>query len=301
MRLPCLLISFLFTSALSYGQNLAERMGHPNNAKMLIVHADDMGVAHSVNAATIIAYEKQAITSGSIMVPCPWFDEIAQYFLEHPQHDYGLHLTLTNEWKYYNWDGVAEKSEIPSLLNGKGYLYDNTTDVVKYGKIKEIEIELRAQIDRALSSGLKPSHLDSHMGVLYQTPELISLLFRLSKEYGIPAMYSAARLPAGVVGPKLDYGLTSIYGIPATTPGTDWALEYNKHIKNLAPGLHEIIIHLAYDDRETQAMTVGFEGWHAAWRQRDLDYVTSKEFSQLLKAEEIVLVNWRQIQQVLTE
>lgn len=297
-NLPLLILCVFFSFAAN-GQNLAQRLGYQEDSRLLIIHADDMGVAHSVNKATIQAYTQQAINSGSIMVPCPWFAEIAKYFRVNPRYDYGLHITLNNEWKFYNWDGVSAKSDIPSLLNEQGYLYDNVADFLKNAAIDEVELEIRAQIERALAFGLQPTHLDSHMGALYQDPRHIEMFLKVGREYNIPVMYISELIPPGVSPPQPDLGLTSIYGIDAATPPQQWREVYDNHIKNLEPGVHEIIVHLAQDDDEMQAMTVGFEGWHAAWRQRDLDYVMSPHFQQLIRDQGIILVTWGEIKELL--
>src|SRR5512140_2038148 len=88
-------------------KNLADLLSYPHDSKLLIIHADDMGLSHSVNVACIKAFESKGITSGSIMVPCPWAREITGYVKAHPGMDVGIHLTMTSEWENYKWGGVS--------------------------------------------------------------------------------------------------------------------------------------------------------------------------------------------------
>ena len=123
---------------------LQERLGYKKETKLLILHADDLGVSHSENKASIYALEKGSVRSASIMVPCPWFPEIAAYAVAHPNADLGLHLTLTSEWKYMKWKPVANSSEVPQLMNEEGFMYSGVDSVVMLGNAKEVEAELRA-------------------------------------------------------------------------------------------------------------------------------------------------------------
>src|SRR5215469_4526290 len=148
-------------SAQNNAKSLAEKLGFPHDAKLLIVHADDVGMTHSVNAATIKALESGNVNSASIMVPCPWFPEIADYAKSHPDVDFGLHLTLTSERIYYRWSSVASKDRVPTLLDANGYFHHDWTRETRIDP-KDVELELRAQIERAYMMGIHPTHLDSH-------------------------------------------------------------------------------------------------------------------------------------------
>jgi chitin disaccharide deacetylase len=144
------LILFLFSQLLIYPvlaqgkKNLAEQLGYSKDAKLLIIHADDIGVSHSENSATISAIEKGVINSGAIMVPCPWFSEIAAYAKQHPEFDWGLHLTLTSEWKFLKWDGISASNQIPGLINDAGYFYESVDEAVKNATASEVEKEIRS-------------------------------------------------------------------------------------------------------------------------------------------------------------
>ena len=152
-----LLGSLLSTSsARVFAQTLVERLGYAPGTKLLIVHADDLGETHAVNAAAIKALQGGTINSASLMVPCPWFPEIADYAKSHPDADFGLHLTLTSERVYYRWGPVAPVDRVPSLVDKNGYLHHDWNEG-EHIDAKEVEIELRAQIERALADG-RSSH-----------------------------------------------------------------------------------------------------------------------------------------------
>jgi len=144
--------------AQSVPKSLAEQLSYPPDSKLLIVHADDLGVTHSVNAASIKALESGAINSASIMVPCPWFPEIADYAKSHPDIDFGLHLTLTSERIYIRWGPVASADKVRSLLDENGYFHHDWTPATKIDP-QEVEIYLRAQIARAYATGARPNAL----------------------------------------------------------------------------------------------------------------------------------------------
>jgi len=283
-------------------RSIVEKLGYPKNSKLLIMHADDIGVSHSVNMSTISAFEKGGISSASIMVPCPWFPEIAEHAKQNPGLDYGLHLTLTAEWKNFKWDGVLPASEIPSLKNGEGYFYATSDDVARNANPSEVESEIRAQVDRAIAFGIKPSHLDSHMGSLFQSQELFQIYLKVSEDYGIPAMIPLNMLGQApgyedLIGPK-QILIDNLMMISPEVPAEGWNEFYTGLLKNMQPGLNEIIVHLAYDDPEMQAITINHPDFGAAWRQRDYDFVISDEYKKLLEENDIHLVTWGEIQKL---
>ncbi len=285
----------------SFGQSISELLGYSPDAKLLIMHADDLGVAHSVNAASIEAFANGGISSSSIMVPCPWFSEIAAYAADHPELCWGLHLTLTSEWKYYKWDGVASSDKISSLLNDEGVMYDKVIDVVSSANLDEVEIEIRAQIDKALASGIAVSHLDSHMGTLFSTPEMFRIYVKLGKEYDLPIMVPGDRIPPSwgldSLAGKIHYPLDNLIMMGKMAP--DWQSMYDDMITKVVPGLNEVIVHLGYDDAEMQAVMVDHPDFGATWRQKDFNYVTSDHYKNKLKELDIHLVSWKQVRDAL--
>src|SRR5262245_58409323 len=181
-----LALFLLLTNISAQEKTIAERLGYPRDAKLLIVHADDLGMAHSVNAATIKAFETGLVNSGSIMVPCPWLSEIAAYARANPQADLGLHLTLTSEWTALRWGPVSSRDRVSSLLDKDGYFRLTETEAGAQADPKQVEMEITAQIERARSLGIQPTHLDSHMGTLYQNKELFEVFMRVARSQKLP-------------------------------------------------------------------------------------------------------------------
>jgi predicted glycoside hydrolase/deacetylase ChbG (UPF0249 family) len=298
------------TIAQSAPKTLVEKLGYAPDTKLLIVHADDLGVTHSVNAASIKALESGAVNSASIMVPCPWFPEIADYAKAHPEMDFGLHLTLTSERVYYRWGPVAPADKVSSLVDKNGYFHHDWTPETRIDP-REAEIELRAQIDRAYAMGVNPTHLDSHQYRLDSTnKELFAVALRLAHQYKLPFFVTRdwfADFPylESTLGPDdavIDHTITiepAVF-VAANTAPEKWAAFYTTALQNLKPGVTELVIHLAYDDAEMRAATRERDTWGAAWRQRDFDYFTSSAFRQLLLDQHIQLITWRQIASLST-
>jgi len=299
--LPLLFVtaSQVAAQAQTISPTLAEKLGYSRDSRLLIVHADDVGMTHSINAATIAALDTGLVNSASIMVPCPWFPEIADYAKSHPQVDFGLHLTLTSERVYYRWGPVASKDKVPSLVDENGYFHLNWTPA-NHIDPKEAESELRAQIDRAYSTGIHPTHLDSHQyRLLTNGRELFQVFLRVAHDYKLPAFVARdwfaespylepALTPADIV---IDHTITMNPGIPPEK----WNEFYKTALKNLSPGVTEFVIHLAFADDEMKAATRERDTWGAAWRQRDFDFFTSPEFRQLLREQNIHLITWREL------
>ncbi len=292
--------AFLFTFQTSGQQTLAEKLGYAADAKLLIIHADDIGLAQSVNDATNSAFASGGITSGSIMVPCPWFIDFAEHYKTHPDLDVGIHITLTSEWDYYKFGGVLPSTEIPSLLDENGYFYPTTEEVGQHADPAEAEKEIRAQIDRAIAYGIKPTHLDTHMGSVLAKPELVQIYMKLGKEYGIP-VFAPSMMLMGMPAEegkmiKEEYVLVDrMFMLNVDGPEASWEEEYGKMIERVAPGLNVMIVHLAYDNAEMQAVAINHPAFGATWREKDLNYVQSQTFHDLLKDNEIQLVTWKEI------
>ena len=297
-----LLASLIVVSTLSaQTRTLAERLGHPRDAKLLILHADDIGVAHSENAATFDALDKGAVNSGSIMMPTPWVTEVATYAKAHPNADLGLHLTLNSEWNTYRWGGLAPRDQTSSLHDPDGTMPREPDVVWKRAKLDEVEKELRAQIDRAYAIGLKPTHVDSHMGALYGTADLFRTYAKVARSYKLPFLHFIGGADPAIVATLQPTDVVADAVIMRLQKGSieEWRKYYLDAVRSMKPGLTVILVHLGYDDAELRAVTTGWDSWGADWRQRDYDVLTSAEFRQALKDNHVVLVTWREIQKAM--
>ncbi len=188
-------ITFLFIllafviSVKAQTKTYAEKLGWPKGAKVLILHVDDAGMSHDSNEGVEKALTEGVSTSTSVMMPCSWVPEIVKYIKDHPETDAGLHLTLTSEWQNYRWGPLAGKAAVPGLVDKQGYLHSSVVGAYFGATPDEIDKEIRAQLDKALSMGFKPTHLDSHMGTLFAKDSFLEKYLKLGIEKQIPVMF----------------------------------------------------------------------------------------------------------------
>lgn len=288
-------------------RSLAERLGYKATDKLLIIHADDAGMCHSVNAATFRALEAGIVTCASIMVPCPWMPEAAEYARLHPEADLGLHLTLTSEWRLYRWRPVVPASQVPGLLDSEGYLPRSVQEVVSRATPAEVERELRAQVARARQFGIKPTHVDSHMGTLFTKP-FYEVYTRVAKESGVPPMLitptgewaqqaKALGIDAEATTAALREQGFVFLDFLNTGEGGD-TLEsrreaYTRVLRSLKPGVTQIIVHLSLDDEEIRHIT---GNWQARWHEFQI--FTDPKTRELIDSLGIKLIGYRDLQKV---
>ena len=172
-------------------QTYAERSGWKKGDRVIMFHVDDAGMSHESNQGAIQALENGVATSLSVMMPCPWVPDMIQYLVRHPQSDAGLHLTHTAEWIGYRWSSLTGISSSPGLSDNEGALWNNVADVVKHATPDEIEAEIKAQLSRARKMGFNPTHMDTHMGTLWSTPEYLDRYIKIGIEEHIPILFSA--------------------------------------------------------------------------------------------------------------
>jgi chitin disaccharide deacetylase len=156
----------------------------------LVIHADDVGMCHGANQAFVELSHAGTITSGSVMVPCPWFPELAEVAAADASLDVGVHLTLNAEKAHYRWRPVSNPSAASGLVDDDGYLWHRVAQVREAAHPDAVEEEWRAQIDRALRTGIDVTHLDTHMGSAL-APEWCDRYIAIGVEYRLPVLITS--------------------------------------------------------------------------------------------------------------
>ncbi|MCZ7536803.1 MAG: polysaccharide deacetylase family protein [Acidimicrobiia bacterium] len=271
-------------------RTLAERLGHAPDAKLLILHCDDLGSSRSANTAVYDALRNGVATSASLMVPCPWArDAAAMYRGE----DVGVHLTLNSEWETLRWGPITHS---PSLLDGDGGFPRTIQDAWDHADLDEVRRECRAQLERAILWGFDVSHLDSHMGTLQLRADFFDVYLELAVDFRLPlrmAGASAERVigfpyrrlaaEAGVVFP--DHLITTPMGSRPTI---------EKALADLRPGVTEVYLHPAVDTDELRSSHPD-----AATRIDDHALLTTDPtFRDLLERSGAELVGFRELREL---
>ena len=278
------------------------QLGYQKEDILLMVHADDAGLSCSENTATMEALEKGIVNSYSIMVPCPWFLDMANFAQHRPQFDCGIHLTLTCEWKHYKFGPVLPYSEVPSLVDNQGFFHAKREMIKNFADPEEVKKELKAQIDRALAAGIKPTHLDSHMYTLGLTKELLSVYRELGREYRLP-IFLSDQLLKEVGNPNAleegDHIVNALhignFGAMESIGLHEW---YAQILKNLKAGFNIILIHPAFNNMEMKQLCVDHPNFGSLWRQMDFDFFTDPKTASYLKERNIKPITWREIQKI---
>jgi predicted glycoside hydrolase/deacetylase ChbG (UPF0249 family) len=307
-----LIITIIFAAALTQAQaaqgqpsasggqtlkTVAERLGYPATSRLLVIHADDFGMLHSVNKATIEALNNKWITAASILVPCPWFPEAARAAREHPEWDLGIHLALNSEWTSVRWRPVSFGNNESSLTDKEGYMPLTGAEVGKQAQAPDAERELRAQIEMARASGVKFTHFDTHMFAVSTRAPLSAEYVKVGREYGVPLLLDHHELqfdvtPAAVLIDRI------LFLEPGVT-ADHWLNAYEDILRQVPPGTYQLIVHLAYADGEMQAATYDQPNWGAEWRQNDFDMVKNPLFQKFLKDQGFILVSWHDLANAL--
>lgn len=302
----CMLFGALFTTAeetktAATEKSLVERLGFAPDARVLIVNGDDFGMNHATNEGTLKALKNGALTSSTIMVCCPWFEEAADMARKNPKANLGVHTTLTSEWGRYKWGPVLGRSAVPSLCTDKGYFHGEVFDIYATSSLDEAEKEVRAQIDKMLAAGIDVTHIDSHMGAMQYDAVYHERYIRIADSYDLPC-----RLPGrdmllalgqehlldlakelNVLGPEVLY-----MGDPDSIEGTEaW---FKDRISNIEKGkVSEMYIHCAVDAPEMHATTGSTQR-----RVADTEFFSDPATLIWIREQGIELISYRELREL---
>lgn len=251
----------------------------------LIIRSDDGGMSHAVNMAMMRLLETGLPVSVSVMFPCPWYQEAVEILRKYPAASVGVHLTLNSEWRHYRWGPVTGRAAAPSLVDDDGYFFPSSDDLYRNGPdLGEVERELRAQVERALHTGLRIDYLDYHMGTATGHPDFRAIVERLGSEYHL--------------------GLMGYYGDDQFSP--QYRAEPDAKLDSLLaavgrlePGYHVLVTHLGIDTPELAALadmnTAEPLENMSRHRQGELDAVTAKAFREALVRHGVTPITYREL------
>jgi chitin disaccharide deacetylase len=265
-------------------------LGYPDDARLLLVNADDLGRYPAINAAIVQAFREGIVRSTSLMMPCPGAADAIRLLGDHPALRVGVHLSVVNDIAGYRWGPLAPKERVPSLLDEEGRLFhlSRLRELLERARLEELEIEFRAQIGAAFAAGLAPTHLDWHCTASGGRPDIFALTRDLAREYRLALQVGSRPFiddvrAAGL--PALDHPLLDSFRLPIEAKST----RYADLFRALPAGLSEWAVHPGHDTPEARATDP--DGWLV--RRTDLDFLVSTEAKEIVAAEGIVLIDYR--------
>lgn len=270
-------------------------LGYPDDARLLLINADDFGMCHAVNEAIVRTLTQGQARSTTLMVPCPWALHAMQLLAQNPEIAFGVHLTAICDSEQYKWRPLTSREQVPSLVDATGYCYTfaRMPEFLAQVRLAELEVEFRAQIEAVLAAGLKPTHLDWHALRIDGRADIVDVMLRLAREYGLAlrvrgraAIEHVRRLGL----PCNDYDFLDSYLLDPDAKSA----RYAQLLRELPPGLSEWAVHPGLANAELQ--TIEPDG--AAFRQADFDFLMSPTAQEIVQAEGIILVDYRPLQAI---
>lgn len=253
----------------------------------LIVRGDDMGMTYSANEAFELAFNRGLLTAGGLIVPSPWFEEAARRCRENPQWSVGVHLCVNAEWRDYRWRPVLPYNLVPSLVDKDGYFFPTARDFLANNpQVDELEKELRAQVDRALSRGLRLDYLDTHMDSLETKEEFRAVVRKLAAEYGLPI--------SGECGEDREF-----FDIYAVDPEQKEKVLIDK-LQTARPGLYLLVVHPGLDTPEERAIVdLSPDGLKNVYKYRSAEVraITSPKVKKVIARRNIKLLSYRDLRE----
>ena len=273
-------------------------LGYPDDARLLIINADDFGRSHASNEATLRTLKEGVVSSTSLMVPCPWALHAMHLLSDHPAISFGVHLTVICDVVHYRWGPLTSREKVPSLIDETGFFYhvEHIPEFLTQAKLSELEVEFRTQIEAVLAASLKPTHLDWHCLQNGGRADIFEMTVGLAKEYSLalrvhdrPVIETVQR--QGL--PTNDYDLLDSYALSSI----EKSAHYAQMLRDLPVGLSEWAVHPGLGNAELQALEP--ESWQV--RQADFDFLISRQAREIIAQEGIVLLSYKPLQKVWQE
>jgi predicted glycoside hydrolase/deacetylase ChbG (UPF0249 family) len=273
-------------------------LGYPDDARLLIINADDFGRSHASNEATIRALKDGVVSSTTLMVPCPWALHAMQLLSDYPDISFGVHLTVVCDVPHYRCGPLTSTDKVLSLVDESGFFYmeDRLPQWLAQVRLSELETEFRAQIEAVLAAGLSPTHLDWHCLYNGGRADIFELTVKLAKEYGLAVRVfdrSTGQALQRQGLPTNDHDVLDSYQLAIV----EKSAHYAQLLRDLPSGLNEWALHPALGTPEMQAIEP--ESWQV--RQTDFDFLTSHEARSIIKQEGIVLLSYKPLEKVWQE
>lgn len=290
-----------------------KKLGYSNDDRVVIIHTDDIGMCQASVSAFSELWEFGVISSGAVMVPCPWFLEIARTAREIPDVDLGVHVTLTSEWETYRWGPISTRDPDSGLIDSQLYFYRSSEEVWEHSEPESVQVEIKAQLEKALANGIQVTHADTHMGSV-ASQKIIPLYLQLVIQYGLPPMFmrldKQGWMDMGLDETVAEFGVQMVAGLEEEgvplldrISGLDLDRAKNKServkyaqevLSDLEPGITHFIIHPSMDTPELRAITPD-------WRCRVADYEAFKsdELRETIKNLGIQVIGYRQLKALM--
>src|SRR5216683_764029 len=273
-------------------------LGYPDDARLLIINADDFGRSHASNEATLRTLKEGVVSSTTLMVPCPWALHAMRMLSDHPDVSFGVHLTVVSDVPLYRWGSLTSREKVPSLIDEAGffYRYERIPEFLAQVKLSELEVEFRAQIEAVLAASLGPTHLDWHCLYNGGRAAIFELTVKLAKAYGLAVRVfdrstGEALRRQGL--PTNEHHVVDTFKLDIVEKSAWFA----RALRDLPIGLSEWAAHPALGTPELQAIEP--ESWQA--HPTDLDFLISQEACEIIEQEGIVLLSYKPLQKVWQE
>ena len=283
-------------------KSLAEKLGYSEDDKLLVIHADDLGLEESVNLTSFESLKKNSVTSASVIMNTEKIDEVANFSKLNPTLDLGVHLTVTSEWKIHKWGGILNDKDIPSMLNNNNHFYWNKRKFTKFSDLEEVRNELQAQIDLAISMGIKVSHIDSHEGALFFDPDIFKMYLDLAEKNNLLAfvpIQASVHFDKNFPKPNHAIIFDQFFMAEAGIKPDEMENYYLDILDDLKPGLSQIIVHFGLNNDKMKDITQGKVDYGSLWREKDYNVMNSEKFVKSLEENNIKLINYSDLKNVI--